>query len=150
MLSTVYSAGLMGIEGFPVTVEVNCINSIPQFEIVGLPDSAVRESRERLRAACANAGVYFPDGALTVNLAPADKRKEGSFYDMAMLIGIMTAGGRLNVKGDLSKMCFIGELSFSGDVRGVHHPADRSFFGKRPLADRQLRFRIYGRVLCKR
>ncbi|MBR5221109.1 MAG: YifB family Mg chelatase-like AAA ATPase [Clostridia bacterium] len=119
MLSTVYSAGLMGIEGFPVTVEVNCINSIPQFEIVGLPDSAVRESRERLRAACANAGVMFPDGALTVNLAPADKRKEGSFYDLAMLIGIMTAGGRLNVKGDLSKMCFIGELSFSGDVRGV-------------------------------
>ncbi|MBQ7300618.1 MAG: ATP-binding protein, partial [Clostridia bacterium] len=72
MLSTVYSAGLLGIEGFPVTVEVNCINTIPQFEIVGLPDSAVRESRERLRAACTNAGVIFPDGALTVNLAPAD------------------------------------------------------------------------------
>ncbi|MBQ3065911.1 MAG: YifB family Mg chelatase-like AAA ATPase [Clostridia bacterium] len=119
MLSTVYSAGLFGIEGFSVTVEVNCANSLPQLEIVGLPDNAVRESKERLRAACANSGIPFPDGALTINLAPADKKKEGSFYDMAMLIGILTAGNRLDVKGDLSKMCFIGELSFSGSVRSV-------------------------------
>ncbi|MBO5648890.1 MAG: YifB family Mg chelatase-like AAA ATPase [Clostridia bacterium] len=119
MLSTVYSAGLLGIEGFSVIVEVNCINSIPQFEIVGLPDSAVRESKDRLRAACTNSGVGFPDGALTVNLAPADKKKEGSFYDLALLVGTQTAGGKLSVRGDLSKMCFIGELSFSGDVRGV-------------------------------
>ena len=68
-----YETALARMRGFPVTVEVNCINSLPQFEIVGLPDSAVRESRERLRAACTNAGVIFSDGALTVNLAPADK-----------------------------------------------------------------------------
>ena len=119
MLSTVYSAGLLGIEGFSVTVEVNCVNGIPQLEIVGLPDNAVRESRERLRAACVNSGVVFPEGALTINLAPADKKKEGSFYDLALLVGILTAGGRLDAAGDLSKMCFIGELSFSGELRPV-------------------------------
>ncbi len=119
MLSTVYSAGLFGIEGFSVTVEVNAINAIPQFEIVGLPDNAVRESRERLRAACANSGILFPDRALTVNLAPADRKKEGSFYDLAMFVGVMTAGSGIAIEGDLSKMCFIGELSFSGELRPV-------------------------------
>lgn len=111
----------MGIEGFSVTVEVNCVNTIPQLEIVGLPDNAVRESRERLRAACANSGVPFPDGALTINLAPADRKKEGSFYDLALLVGILTAGERLKLKvqKDLSRMCFIGELSFSGELRPV-------------------------------
>ena len=119
MLSTIYSAGLSGIEGFSVTVEVNYTNSIPVLEIVGLPDNAVKESKERLRAACANGGVPFPDGAITINLAPADRKKEGAFYDTAMLIGILTAGKKLTVAEDISKMCFIGELSFSGDVRPV-------------------------------
>ncbi len=118
MLSTVYSAGLIGIEGFSVTVEVNAVNAIPQLEIVGLPDNAVRESRERLRAACANSGILFPERALTINLAPADRKKEGSFYDLAMLVGILTAGG-LEIEGNLASMCFIGELSFSGELRPV-------------------------------
>ncbi len=119
MLSTVYSAGLIGIEGFSVTVEVNAIKSIPQFEIVGLPDNAIRESKERLRAACDNTGILFPDRALTINLAPADRKKEGSFYDLAIFVGILTASGSLEVRGELSGMCFIGELSFSGELRPV-------------------------------
>ncbi len=119
MLSTVYGAGLCGIEGFSVIVEVNAANALPTLDIVGLPDNAVKESKERLRAACANAGVPYPDGALTINLAPADKKKEGAFYDVAMLVGILTAGQCLEVQGDLSAMCFIGELSFSGELRPV-------------------------------
>ncbi len=119
MLSTVYGAGIFGIEGFPVIVEVNCERALPALEIVGLPDNAVKESKERLRAACLNSGISFPDGALTINLAPADRKKEGSFYDLAMLIGILTAGGRLEAKDDLSRAAFIGELSFSGEIRPV-------------------------------
>lgn len=119
MLSTVYGAGLFGIEGFSVIVEVNAVNSLPMLEIVGLPDNAVKESKERLRAACQNSGVSFPDGALTINLAPADRKKEGAFYDAAMLVGVLTAGRRIAVEGDISKMCFVGELAFSGEFRPV-------------------------------
>ena len=118
MLSTVYSAGLFGIDGFVVTVEVDARPNLPSFELVGLPDLAVKEAKERVRTACENSGVRFPEAALMVNLAPADRRKEGSAYDVAILTGILHATGTIRVS-DLGGKCFIGELSLSGQVRSV-------------------------------
>ena len=84
MLSTVKSFGVSGIGGYPVSVEVYISNGMPGFEIVGLPDAAVKESRERVRAAIKNNGFRFPVSRLAVNLAPADKKKAGTVYDLPM------------------------------------------------------------------
>ena len=119
MLSIVYSAGLAGIDGFLVSVECNSQEKIPQFEIIGLPDAAVREAKDRIISAMENSGMDFPDMALTINLAPADRKKEGSSYDLAMLIAIMRSAGMLSETERLHKSCFIGELSLSGEVRAV-------------------------------
>ncbi len=119
MLQTVYSAGLNGIDGFSVTIECNCANRLPKFEVVGLPDAAVREARERIKAAIENSGYEFPEADITVNMAPADKKKQGSAYDLGLLIGILGCCGALRLPVDVSETCFIGELSLSGEVRGV-------------------------------
>ena len=119
MYSKIYSAGLMGIDGFIVTVECSARNKIPSFDLVGLPDAAVKEAKDRVFNACANSGVRFPIAALTVNLAPADKKKEGSALDLPILLAILHAGGTIPPERDLSKKCFVGELSLSGEVRGV-------------------------------
>lgn len=119
MLSTVYGAGLYGIDGFIVSAECNSSDRIPEFEIVGLPDAAVKEAKERVRTACENSGWRFPDMALTVNLAPADRRKEGSGFDLPILLGILRCAGALDPAVDLSGKCFAGELSLSGEVRGI-------------------------------
>lgn len=119
MISTVKSAGRNGIEGYAVTVECHAEQGMPQFEIVGLPDTAIRESRERIRAAVVNSGIKFPNLFLTVNLAPADRKKEGTAYDMAVLISIMLCAGIMLPPPRLQQMCFIGELSLSGHFRGV-------------------------------
>ena len=120
MYSEVYSTGICGIDGFIVTVECSARNRLPQFDLVGLPDMAVKEAKERVRNACANSGIQFPVAALTVNLAPADKKKEGSALDLAILLAILHAGAVILPERDLSKKCFVGELSLSGEVRGVH------------------------------
>ena len=119
MLSTVYSAGLSGIDGFIVTVECDAQERIPGFEIVGLPDLAVREAKERVRTATLNSGLRFPALQLTVNLAPADRKKEGSAFDVAILTGIFRCAGIIRHTVDLSGACFVGELSLSGGVRGA-------------------------------
>ncbi len=119
MLSTVYSAGLFGIDGFIVSVECNAQQRIRRFELVGLPDLAVKEAKERVRTACENSGYHFPPLAFMVNLAPADRRKEGSGFDVPILLGILHCGGVLNYETKLSDKCFVGELSLSGEVRGV-------------------------------
>ncbi len=119
MYSKVYSAGITGIDGFIVTVECSARNKIPEFDLVGLPDTAVKEAKERVRNACANSGIQFPVAALTVNLAPADKKKEGSALDLPILLSILHAGAVISPGVDLSKKCFVGELSLSGEVRGV-------------------------------
>ena len=119
MLSTVYSAGLFGIDGFPVSVEVDGTNRLPEFELVGLPDAAVKEAKERVRTACENSGFPFPECALLVNLAPADRRKEGSGFDTAILVGIMATVGILRPGVDLTRRCFVAELSLSGELRAV-------------------------------
>ena len=120
MFSTAYTAGLFGIDGYLVTVECNSVNAIAAFELVGLPDAAVKEAKERVRAAAMNSGFEFPDTELTVNLAPADRKKEGSAYDLALLMAILRCGGTLPLSLDLENVCFIGELSLSGAVRPVH------------------------------
>ena len=119
MLSTVYSAGLFGIDGFPVTVEVDARQNLPAFELVGLPDMAVKEAKERVRTACENSGLRFPEVALMINLAPADRRKEGSGFDLAILTGILHAVGVIRRDVSLDDSCFIGELSLSGKLRSV-------------------------------
>ncbi len=119
MLSIVYSAGLFGLDGFPVTVECDANPALEDFELVGLPDTAVKEAKERVRSAAGNSGFCFPDCALTVNLAPADRRKEGSGFDVALLLSILHASGELPSEIDFSHRCFVGELSLSGELRGV-------------------------------
>ena len=119
MFTTVYGAGLFGIDGYIVSVECNAQNRIPDFELVGLPDLAVKEAKERVRTACENSGYRFPALELTLNLAPADRRKEGSAFDVAMLLGILHCGGVVNYNINFSDKCFVGELSLSGEVRGV-------------------------------
>lgn len=117
MLASVKSLGVSGIGGFPVSVEVYISPGMPGFEIVGLPDAAVRESRERVRAAVKNNGFRFPVSRLTVNLAPADKKKGGTVYDLPMLIGILAASGEIARPGP--DCAFFGELSLDGRLRPV-------------------------------
>lgn len=119
MLSKVYSAGLFGIDGFMVSVEVDGQSRLPAFELVGLPDTAVKEAKERVRTACENSGYRFPEMAILVNLAPADRRKEGSGFDASILTGILATAGVIRRDVDFSTKCIIGELSLSGDFRGV-------------------------------
>lgn len=112
------SIGLFGLEAYDVKVETDLSKGIPSFSIVGLPDIAVKESKDRIRAALKNTGFEFPLCRITINLAPADIRKEGALYDLPMLISIMMASGIL--EGDYNDSAFIGELSLSGEVRGVN------------------------------
>ena len=119
MLSTVYSAGLFGIDGFEVTVECSMQKRMEQFDIVGLPDTAVKEAKNRVRTACENSGFRFPEQLLTVNLAPAGRKKEGAGFDCAILVSILRCAGYIPAEVDLSDKCFVGELSLSGAVRAV-------------------------------
>ena len=96
MFCSVQSMGLSGIESYPVTVEVDCRRGLPRFDIVGLPDTAVKESRERVHSAIGNLGYTFPAGVLVVNLAPADTKKSGPLYDLPILLGILAAGCGVN------------------------------------------------------
>jgi magnesium chelatase family protein len=120
MLSTVYTTGLSGIDGFTVAVECNITSGLTRFDVVGLPDIAVKEARERIRAAVSNSGYFFPDESVVINLAPADRRKEGTAYDLAIAVGLIRALGGISGKVDFTKCCFIGELGLSGEVRSVH------------------------------
>ena len=119
MLSKIYSAGLMGIDGFIVTVECNAKRGVFHFELVGLPDLAVKEAKERVFTACENSGFRFPVANITVNLAPADKRKEGSAFDVALLMGLLRSGGYIHSDVNFEDKCFVGELSLSGELRSV-------------------------------
>ncbi len=119
MLSSVYCAGIFGIDGYIVTVEADAQPRLPSFELVGLPDAAVKEAKERVRTACLNSGFRFPEMYFMVNLAPADRKKEGSAYDVAILLGIMKSAGVVRQDIDIEKKCFVGELSLSGELRPV-------------------------------
>ena len=118
MFSSVNSVGLSGIDSYLVRVETDTSQGLPSFDIVGLPDTAVKESRDRVRSALKNCGYDFPVSKITVNLAPADLKKAGPVYDLPILLGILLASHQLNQS--LSDSVFIGELSLSGEVRGVN------------------------------
>ncbi|MEJ6950518.1 YifB family Mg chelatase-like AAA ATPase [Natronospora cellulosivora (SeqCode)] len=117
MLSKVISATIMGIDGVMVEVEVDLNRGIPSFDIVGLPDAAVRESRERVRAAINNSGYEFPIQRITINLAPGDIKKIGPHFDLAIAAGILDADGLIDA--DINNYLFAGELSLTGAVRKV-------------------------------
>ena len=118
MVSNINSTGIFGISGYMVTVECFLSQGLPSFDIVGLPNTTVRESRERVRAALRNSGFNFPKGRITVNLAPADTRKEGAVYDLPILLGLLTASGQIIMPQKNS--AFIGELSLNGELRPVN------------------------------
>ncbi|MBE6915577.1 MAG: ATP-binding protein [Ruminococcaceae bacterium] len=117
MLAKINSMGLLGIEGFPVEVQADASQGLPSFEVVGLPDNAVKESRERVRAAIKNCGLEFPTRRITVNLAPADRKKEGALYDLPILLGILGASGQL--KALPQDAIFLGEVALDGSVRKI-------------------------------
>ncbi|MBQ7095280.1 MAG: YifB family Mg chelatase-like AAA ATPase [Clostridia bacterium] len=117
MVSRMISFGLEGIEAFPVAVEVDLNSGLPAFEIVGLGDAAVKESKERVRSAMQNNGFQFPARRITVNLAPADIKKAGPVFDLAILLGLLCCSGNLHRLPP--KIAFIGELSLFGEIRPV-------------------------------
>ncbi len=117
MVSRVKAAGIEGVNGYLIDVEVDVSQGLPSFDIVGLPDAAVRESRERVRASIKNCGFDFPARRITVNMAPADKKKEGPLYDLPIFVAILAATEQL--RADLRDYAFIGELSLSGEIRPV-------------------------------
>lgn len=119
MLSHIYSCGLSGIDGFSVCVETDISNGLPAFDIVGLPDAAVKEAKERIRSAIKNTGFRFPAKHIVINLAPASKRKEGSGYDLPMALSIICATEQIYAP-DLSKCAFFGELSLDGTVQPIN------------------------------
>ena len=118
MIKTILTTGLYGIDGFIITVECFMSLGMPAFEIVGLPDAAVKESKERIRAAMKTCGFPLPNRIITINLAPADRKKEGSSLDLALFASILANEKELEF--DFKKMCFIGELSLAGDIRAVN------------------------------
>ena len=118
MFIRVHSFGLFGIDAYRVEVEADISNGLPTFDIVGLADTAVKESRDRVRSAVKNCGFKFPLGRITVNLAPAGKRKEGSLYDLPVLIALLTASGQLKCAVD--DCAFLGEVSLDGKVRPIN------------------------------
>ncbi len=118
MFYSVNSMGLLGLSAYPVLAEVDLSQSMPAFEIVGLPGAAVKESRDRVRSAIRNCGLTFPIGKIIVNLSPADVKKDGALYDLPIFLGILKAAGTLDA--DLADSAFFGELSLSGEVRRIN------------------------------
>ncbi len=117
MFSQVNSFGVSGVGGFPVAVELYITNGMPAFDIVGLPDTAVKESRERVRAALRNNGFRFNASRITVNLAPADRKKAGTLYDLPILVAYLAATQEIKQPG--KDTAFLGELSLTGELRPV-------------------------------
>ena len=119
MLSKIYSAGLYGIDAYLIEIEADIYKkTIPQTNVVGLPDSAVKESKERIRSAIRNNGYDYPGGLITINLAPADVRKEGPSFDLAMALAVLAADGQINPTG-LKDYCILGELALDGQIRPI-------------------------------
>jgi magnesium chelatase family protein len=118
MLAKVFSSALIGIDACPIEVEVDIARGLPTFSTVGLPDNAVKESKDRVKAAIKNSGYEFPAKRITVNLAPADIKKEGSSFDLPMAVAILAAEGLID--GDEGQRFLIsGELSLDGRVKPI-------------------------------
>ena len=115
MVANIHSCGIVGIQGQPVLCQCDLSGGLPRFDVVGLPDSSVKESRDRVRAAIKNCGFEFPQRRITVNLAPGELKKEGPIYDLPILIGVICAAKQLPQPPE--DACFIGELTLEGRVR---------------------------------
>ena len=126
---TIRSLGLHGISGYEVSVECFLSGGLPAFDMVGLPDTAVREARERVRSAVKNCGFTYPVNRITVNLAPAHIKKIGTLYDLPMLIGILSASGQ--IAANVSECAFIGELSLAGELRPAFGTLSMALCAKR-------------------
>lgn len=118
MFSMVKSVGIFGINSYMLEIEADVSGGMPAFDVVGLPDAAVKESRDRVRAAIKNCGYKFPTGRITVNLAPADKKKEGAVYDLPILISILMASKQLEYS--TQNCAFLGEVSLDGQLRSIN------------------------------
>ena len=118
MFSRIKGIGLFGIDSYMLEIEADVSNGLPSFDIVGLPDTAVKESRDRVRSAIKNCGYKFPVSKITVNLAPADRKKEGSVYDLPVLLAILKASDQ--IKANLDDSVVVGEVALDGMVRSVN------------------------------
>ena len=140
MLAKVHSCALIGLDGAVVEVEADLnTRALPAVTLVGLPDAAVKESTERVRAAIINSGLQYPRGRVTVNLAPADLRKEGPAYDLPIAAAMLAVNGQ--IPSDLDGALFVGELSLAGEVLPIA--------GALPLALAAARWRMDG-IICPR
>jgi magnesium chelatase family protein len=118
MISFLHSSAVNGINAYLIDVEADISSGLPVFSIVGLPDTAVKESRDRVVSAIKNSGFDFPAKKITVNLAPADIKKEGGLFDLSIALGILVSSGYIEKKS-VHKICAIGELSLDGKLRPV-------------------------------
>ena len=118
MIAIIKSCGLIGIDGYIINVETDIQNGIPSFEVVGLGDTAVKEAKERVRSAIKNSGLEFPVKRITINLAPADLKKEGSFLDLPIALGILTAIGTVS-NNTINDFLIAGELSLDGTIKPI-------------------------------
>ena len=118
MLAKIYTAAIVGLDGQLIEVEVDLLPGLPAVNVVGLPDTAVQEARERVRSAVRNSGCAFPNRRITVSLAPADIRKEGPSFDLPIAVGIVIASEQ--VVADTTRSLFLGELSLDGRLRSTH------------------------------
>ncbi len=118
MLATVLSSAVLGIDAYIVTVEVDVADGLPAFSTVGLPDSAIKESKDRVTAAIKNSGFFFPSSRITANLAPAHIRKAGSAFDLPIAVGVMAATNQVDISS-LESTMILGELALDGNIRGI-------------------------------
>lgn len=118
MLAKVNSYGLSGIDGYEVIVETDICGGLPSFDLVGLADTAIKESKERVKSAIKNSGYNYPASKITINLAPADQKKERPVYDLAIAISILSATGQIPIE-KVKEYVFLGELSLNGDIRKI-------------------------------
>jgi magnesium chelatase family protein len=130
LIVKVASSTVVGIESYPVDVEVDVSPGLPQFSTVGLPDVAVRESKDRIKAAIKNSGYGFPKNHVTVNLAPADIKKEGTGFDLPIAVGILAAEGCIRSE-TLQDYILVGELSLDGSIKGVHGVLSSAFLARK-------------------
>src|SRR6201994_1043837 len=116
MFAKVYSGAVYGVEAFEVEIEVNAAGGNPVIVVVGLPDTAVKESKDRVTTAIQNSGYHWPRGRTTVNLAPADVKKEGPSFDLPIALGMISVGSEVELH-NVEQYCFVGELALTGQVR---------------------------------
>lgn len=118
MFTKLKSIAIYGIDSYQIDVEIDISNGMGSFDIVGLPDTSIKESRDRVRSAVKNAGFYFPHGKIVINLAPADLQKTGVVYDLPILAGLLLATGQ--IEDELADAALMGQVALNGDVRPIH------------------------------